>query len=59
MQYIRSSTFNEIDDDDCENSFFKLKKSAKVLPLDSYLVSDVVDATVYNGSAASFIIYYY
>ena len=59
MQYIRSSTFNDIDETtfdqhdevDCESDFFKLKKSSKVLQLDSYLVSHVVDATVYSGSA--------
>ena len=40
------------DDDDGDEDFFKSKKRSKTSPLQSYLASDIVDATVYNGRSA-------
>ena len=60
MEYIRShlvidtdqqaSDQSERDDDD--DDFFKSKKTNKS-PLDTYLDSDIVDASVYNGQCTA------
>ena len=43
---------DESENDD-DGDFFKSKKKRTASPLDTYLASDIVDATVYNGQCTA------
>ena len=60
MEYIRSHLVIDTDqqssdqsDNDDDDEFFKSKKKTTKSPLDTYLASDIIDATVYNGQCTA------